>query len=250
MKKLFKSKNLILLIIVVISIITITFSSVSLARYVNKKQDVNVVKPTDYVLTIDKNQNETYKLYEDSIISFNISNFDSIKTSKIDLNLSYKIYDTSDSSIILQSEFTLPANNASTKEVLLDGLTLTLDKTYRVDIIMTNPYSMVYSFYYHIIDSLLPSYYNLVDNGSWLQLDIYIGNDYNKEYIIIDISDKLAPNNTNIHMTTWLTGFSYELTVTNNTHYTLEFFELDAYNYTNLINKEINDSIGEFTIEL
>ena len=72
MKKFIKSKSFILLLIVIMATITITFSGVSLARFINKKNDVNVVTPINYVLTVDKNENETYVIQSDSNIEFNI----------------------------------------------------------------------------------------------------------------------------------------------------------------------------------
>ena len=105
---------------------------------------------------------------------------------------------------------------------------------------MSKPYTNTYTFYYYVVSPTIPTYYNLVDNGNWLQLDIYIGNNYESDIVKINILETLAPNNLNEYMEDWTSNSIVTLNVTSNSHYTLEFFELESHVYTNVENKEFN----------
>lgn len=249
MKKIVKEKIVYILNMILLLVI-ICFSSVSLARFVSEKNEKTKIEPGQFYFNCSKVEGETYVLNikdneTTAATSFTINNYIFDSYSQDDIMYSIELIDVATSASTIIETGVLFKNVLSENVIQINGLVE--EKTYEVIVHSTSPYLIEYSFKYYVAKKSLNTFYNINDYGSWIQLELFIGDVLPNENIVITYGNKLTPNPTSSSTENWEISGSHILSIEDlsvNTHYIYEFVELTAGNYgtgekIEIINNEI-----------
>lgn len=216
----------------------ITFSSVTLAKFVSQDNTKTPIQPAYFHFNCSKAENETYVLNikegeTTASASFTVNNyvFDVASYENINYKVTLLDDETSVSNII--KEDVLQGQVLSEGLIEVNGLTE--GKTYTVVVTSDSPYVREYSFKYYVAKKSLDTYYTIEDNGTWIQLDLYIGDTAPSEDITVIYGDKLSPNPTLNLMQGWEMSNQHTIKkeeIDINTHYTYQFVELIPGEYS------------------
>ena len=229
----------------------ISFSGVSLAKYVSQGSTKTPIEPGYFHFNCSKVENETYVLNikgdEDTAsTTFTVNNYVFDSYSQDDIFYSVDLIDDETSVSTTIKNGVLTKNKLSEETVEINGLVE--GKTYTVKVHSNAPYFIEYSFKYFVAKKELNTFYIVTDNGSWIQLDLYIGDTLPTQDIIIVYENKLTPNPTASSTEGWELSGSHTISKNSlqvNTHYVYEFVELTSGNHevsakTEIINNKIN----------
>ena len=226
----------------------ISFSCVTLAKYVSENNAKTPIEPAYFHFNCSKAENETYVLNveegEDTAsATFSVNNYVFDAYSQADITYSIELIDDETLTSTTVKSGTLAKNLPSEDEIEITNLYE--GKTYTVKVSSTAPYVREYSFKYYVAKKNLETFYTVTDNGTWIQLDLYVGDELPSENISVVYESNLTPNPTSETTKNWETSGIHIIDVTTlqtNTHYTYEFVELVSDDYSQESKTEIIDS--------
>lgn len=216
----------------------ITFSSVTLAKFVSQDDTKTPIRTAYFYFNCSKAENETYVLNikdgeTTASTSFTVNNYVFDVASYENINYQVTLIDDETSISTLIKDDVLEGQKIS--EATIDVTGLVEGKTYTVVVSSDVPYVRQYSFKYYVAKKELATYYTVKDNGTWIQLDLYIGDTVPNEGITVVYGDKLSPNPTLDSMAGWESINQHVITndkLQVNTHYIFQFVELVAGEYS------------------
>ena len=279
MKKI-KREKLVNIISIALIVGAISFSSVTLARYVSKETSKTQITPTQFYFNLDKVEGETYELIvkeskQTTEATFNIYNYVFDSVTGVDISYSIKGYvvtssgsneeltnidvvteiptDPSQKYILMaggDGELTLPSEG---DKKVVEAITLSnmLPETkYKIVVTSSKPFIKECSFYYNVAKEGLESFYTITDNGSWIELDLYFGDKLITNDIIIDYGSDLTPNTSMNSMSDWSSDVDNKhvllsSSINGNTHYKYQFIELNSGDYSR---KDSSDELEKLKI--
>lgn len=266
MKKI-KREKLVNIISIALIVGAISFSSVTLARYVSKETSKTQITPTQFYFNLDKVEGETYELIvkeskQTTEATFNIYNYVFDSVTGVDISYSIKGYivttsgsneeltnidvvteipiDPSQKYILMaggDGELTLPSGGDKKVRETITLSNMLPETKYKIVVTSSQPFIKECSFYYNVAKEGLESFYTITDNGSWIELDLYFGDKLITNDIIIDYGSDLTPNTSMNSMSDWSSDVDNKhvllsSSINGNTHYKYQFIELNSGDYS------------------
>ena len=213
-----KKKHLIILCSLLISALLITAVALTLGRYADVFVSTQTVTPGSFYFETDLHADETYLVAAGQPFRFHVRNHDALGhvTAK---DISFTVNGTA---------YTLPANIATDLEITVGAEAFgAVGTTHTVTVSATAPYAKTIALTVQVVDASAVNCYSVTDMGSYVQLDVYVGDTVPTQDIIIHYTG-FSPDNTNDLMRTWMsTDGSATLAAASlqpYSHYTLIFF--------------------------
>ena len=158
------------------------------------------------------------------IIAYNHNQLGNVNPSDVKVDVTYSKIDTNGNPISLSTRKTLTLAKGAEREEKASIISQKGDR-YKVTVTTTAPYEQTISFVLIFMEEDAKSFYRITKNGSWLQLDLYIGAEKPATNLTINYAG-LAPDNTNPFMADWFgtSGTIATSSLSDHAHYTFAFF--------------------------
>ena len=235
-----KTNKLLLICLIIVICVLASLTAYVMAKYYNETGTNNTVNSVN-MLVVCKDSNGKYyengKIYyalEGNSLDFYVHNNDQGIISNA--NIEYETRVESDTSPIIQSgtlnkdvaESQLGASIPSLKNGVIYTVTISVQK----------PYTETISFTVMPVKDELATYYNLKDNGEYVQLDLFVCNTGGNIDVTVDFGG-LSPDSLNAVSSSWEKGTPGVITATPNTHYTIYFFKNGDTSVYNSVSEEV-----------